>query len=743
MLQEGRRQAVRCIVRPVYTNRPHRVKTFLSPVLASWRDIAERSPVPLALTIGEGHEVLYANQAFRALRGAPPASLSGLAIYEGFPQSTRQRLIDLLNQVYRTGEPETILDLELPGIRQAPLFGTIAVSPVFDGPEQRRRHGLLVQIIDTTEHLRLQRQLEHQSEELRDVNQALIVSSLLVQTNAEEAEAVSGRLYELVQGLGVVVWEGDAKTFRYTFVSDAAEQLFGYPVSRWYREADLWSEMIDPSDRQFVMSRLRNCASEEVGGDLEYRIGTANGEVRWVRNLFHAVWPRGATLRLRGVLIDITEQKLAEVSLRQHLHTLEHTNLLKTELQRLLTDELRRPMPALVTSITHLRQAEHAEIGHRSPLTLVERQLKRQMRLLDNLRALEGITSTPPHRQRVPLNLADLVCQTCEEQRAEIESASLKFHAELPAEPLWIEGESAQLQQALKNVLHYGIRFTPPGERLTVALSGVADPQRALLTIQNSGSQISSERLARLLDRLTPGCHGNEWLQELGLDLILAKILVEAQSGEMQVATTPSGHGIEIDIRLPLCTTPTENLLTQDNMEAKAISLPRLRILVIEPDREAAETLQDLLELNGHEVELAFTSTAGLDTARRFYPEVILCGGGLVEPSGNKIAAEFRRHRATSSAHLIAMTHSGSDVRRQQACEAGFDLHLVKPIDLTEFAELLGPRISPTSGVRAAEVTELDPNHQAARAEQLAGIAATGVASALPAGSLPKTGKPA
>lgn len=719
------------------------MKTFLSPVLASWRDIAERSPLPLALTIGEGHEVLYANQAFKALGGAPPASPSGSAIYEGFPPSPRQQFLDLLNQVYRTGEPGMILDLELPGMRQAPLFGTIAVSPVFDGPEQRRRAGLLVQIIDTTEHLRLQRQLEHQSEELRGVNQALIVSSLLVQTSAEEAEAVSGRLYELVQGLGVVVWEGDAKSFRYTFVSDAAEQLFGYPVNRWYREPDLWSELIDPSDRQLVMSSLRNCASEEAGGDLEYRVRTVNGEVLWVRNLFHTVCPRGSTLRLRGVLVDITKQKLAEASLRQHLHTLEHTNPRQADLQRLLTDELRRPMPALVTGITHLRQAEHAGIDHRGPLTIIERQLKRQLRLLDNLRALEGIPSTPPQRQRAPLNLADLVYRTCQEQRAEIESASLILHVELPAEPLWIEGEVAQLQQALKNVLHYGIRFTPPGERLTVALSGGADPPRAILTIQCSGSESSAERLAGLLDRLAIERPCGEWVQELGLELILAKTFVEAQAGEMQITTTKAGQGIEIALRLPLCTAPTEILPRQESMEAKVISLPRLRILVIEPDREAAETLQDLLELNGHEVQLAFTSTMGLDTARRFYPEVILSGVGLVEPSGNKIATEFRRHRATSSAHLIAMTHSGSDEHRQQAREAGFDLHLVKPIDLTEFAELLGPQISPCSRIRAAEETKLKPDHQAAIAEQLADLAVTEDASACSAGPFPKTGNPA
>jgi signal transduction histidine kinase len=357
---------------------------------------------------------------------------------------------------------------------------------------------------------------------------------------------------------------------------------------------------------------------------------------------------------------------------------LEEANRRKDQFLSMLAHELRNPI-APIRNALYLLRARGLE-----PETLhwarevMERQTTLLTRMVDELldasRLMHGKITLHPTR----LDLAALVRQNVEDSRGVLESAGLRVQVETPDQPVWIKGDAVRLAQVLGNLLDNARKFTPGGE-VVVRLEQHAASSHAVLTVRDSGMGIERDLLPsvfeafaqadRSLDRKSGG---------LGLGLSVAQGLIRLHGGSIDVASEGAGQGTEVTIRLAL--EPEPHALTFRGPYDAALGRRR-RVLIIEDNRDSAESLRRLLQLSGNEVLIAHSGPDGLELARTRRPELILCDIGLPGMDGFALAHALRKLPETASARLVAITGYGREEDRKRALQAGFDLHLIKPVE--------------------------------------------------------------
>jgi signal transduction histidine kinase/CheY-like chemotaxis protein len=327
---------------------------------------------------------------------------------------------------------------------------------------------------------------------------------------------------------------------------------------------------------------------------------------------------------------------------------------------------------------------------------VIERQVNHQSRLLDDLLDLSRIGQGKIELQPGRLDLVRLTRDVVEDRRGVLEAAGLTLGLALPDRPVWVEGDATRLTQVVGNLLANAGKFTPRGGRVTVALSVAArskstrpslsvEHPAAILTVTDTGIGIEAELLPRVFDAfaqaprsMPPGQAG------LGLGLALVRGLVERHGGQVIAESDGPGLGACFTVALPLAGAPVPT--EPASPRAPVLGGP-LRILIIEDHPDAAETLRELLELFGCTVEVAHTGPEGIERAPHFRPEVVLCDLGLPLVDGYAVATALRALPEAAHARLIALSGHVEDQRA--AREAGFDLHLTKPIDFSELRQLL------------------------------------------------------
>ncbi|HEY7328599.1 MAG TPA: ATP-binding protein [Gemmataceae bacterium] len=285
------------------------------------------------------------------------------------------------------------------------------------------------------------------------------------------------------------------------------------------------------------------------------------------------------------------------------------------------------------------------------------------------------------------LDLARLVRVAAEDQRPAFEEASLDLAVDAPEVPLWVTGDPTRLTQVIDNLLHNARKFTQRGGRVEVRVR--ADPQdrQAVLTVRDTGIGIEPEMLPQLFetfaqaDRSLDSSEGG-----LGLGLSVVRGLVELHRGQVSATSGGRGQGAEFTVRIPA--EPEPAALTQ--MPTAAVhDRTHRRILLVEDNRDAADTLRMLLELYGYEVTVAYTGPDGVKAAEERQPNIVLCDIGLPGLDGYGVARKLRGNPATAKAHMIAVTGYGSEDDLSRSREAGFDRHMVKPVDPVDLKQAL------------------------------------------------------
>ncbi|MBI3944610.1 MAG: response regulator [Armatimonadetes bacterium] len=297
------------------------------------------------------------------------------------------------------------------------------------------------------------------------------------------------------------------------------------------------------------------------------------------------------------------------------------------------------------------------------------------MDLLDVARLTQGRLKL----QRERLDLARLARQSAEDHRHALELAGLSLHVQVPSTPVWMIGDATRVAQALGNVLANAGKFTPPGGRVAVGLKTDGSSQQAVLMVRDTGIGIEPEILPHIFEALTQADGSLDRSRGgLGLGLSVASGLVALHGGSIEAASEGAGRGATFAMRLPLA--PELPALAGTEVAAGPVGQHR-RVLVVEDNRDSAETLQMVLEVGGYEVTVAYSGPEGVAAARAVRPNIVLCDIGLPGMNGFGVAEALRGDPETAAACLIAVTGYGDEEYRQRALEAGFDAHMVKPVD--------------------------------------------------------------
>jgi two-component system, sensor histidine kinase len=364
----------------------------------------------------------------------------------------------------------------------------------------------------------------------------------------------------------------------------------------------------------------------------------------------------------------------------------------KNEFLAALGHELRNPLGVLSNAFDLLAPSETPE--SREIRDIIKRQINRMNRLSDDLLDIARLARGQIALQKEPCDFAAIVRDTVEDYRGMFDAGGLRLELVMPTQTALLAGDCTRLAQSVSNVLHNAHKFTEPGGTVTVRLELDRSQQRALLRVRDTGIGMDEETLAHVFE---PFSQASATLDQkrtgLGLGLALVRAFIESHGGEVSAASRGPGQGSEFTIRLPLDPTLAKTKPAAENADPSEITRS-YRILIIDDNRLGARALQMFLSKDGHQVEMAFTGPAGVEAARRFRPEVVLCDIALPGLDGFGVAQCLRQE--LEKLYLIAVSGYGRDEDQERAQQAGFDAYLTKPLDFRDLEKLLAEFIRKT-----------------------------------------------
>jgi signal transduction histidine kinase/CheY-like chemotaxis protein len=412
-----------------------------------------------------------------------------------------------------------------------------------------------------------------------------------------------------------------------------------------------------------------------------------HGQSRIILNNMIGVVTDGKLMRAWGTQRDVTEQRQLERELAERVAQLHLADRRKDEFLAMLAHELRNPLAPIRNAVHVLKLLGSAEPAVADARAMIDRQVAHMARLIDDLLDVSRIARGKILLRRERCDLTEIVRTTVEDYRGVLEATGLKLAVELPPEALAVQGDRTRLAQALGNLLQNANKFTDAGGQVWVRLAADRAAGWAAIRVRDTGIGMDVDILPRVFeafsqaDRSLVRSRGG-----LGLGLALVKGLVELHRGSVRAHSAGPGAGSEFTIQLPLAAGPPEPppLLPTSNQNT-----PR-RILLVEDNRDAAESMRALLTLSGHQVEVASNGLAALEAADSFKPEVVLCDIGLPGGiDGFEVAQSLRLDPAQRETVLIALTGFGQDDDQRRTREVGFDWYVVKPVNFEELQRAL------------------------------------------------------
>jgi signal transduction histidine kinase len=360
----------------------------------------------------------------------------------------------------------------------------------------------------------------------------------------------------------------------------------------------------------------------------------------------------------------------------------------KNEFLAMLAHELRTPLAPIRNAVQVMRLLGSQEPSLQQSRDMIDRQTCHMARLIDDLLDMSRISQGKILLRKQPLDLVQLVRKTAADHRTTLEKAGLTVEVELPEGGIPLNGDPTRLAQILGNIMHNAGKFTDAGGRVTLRLVREPDGRWARISVRDTGIGIDGEMLGRVFETFSQADRSLDRSRGgLGLGLSLVKGLVEQHGGTVEAKSEGLGKGTEIIIRLPLDEAPPPQEAPAPPRDAEGGSC---RVLVIEDHPDTAESMRVLLGLSGHEVKVTSNGPAGVEAARSFHPDIVLCDIGIPGGmDGYAVARTLRQDPELAPTYLIALTGYGQEEDRRRAREAGFDVHLTKPVDFDELQRLL------------------------------------------------------
>jgi signal transduction histidine kinase/DNA-binding response OmpR family regulator len=411
----------------------------------------------------------------------------------------------------------------------------------------------------------------------------------------------------------------------------------------------------------------------------------------------------------QSLQVEIAERRQAEARL-------EDASRRKDEFIAMLSHELRSPLAPIRNAVEVIRRLAPRDATLIWATDITDRQVRQLTRLVDELLDVARISQGKIVLQRSPVDLASLVAECIESQRPFIAARRQTLTQAFPAQPVWVQADAARLQQVITNLLSNAIKYTPDDGSLNVGL--MADDSEALISVRDNGMGIEPDLLPRVFDLFEQGHRTLDRSQGgLGIGLTLVQLLIKLHGGRVQALSGGPGQGAEFRVYLPVQQPAADaRRAAEASLAAPAV---RRRILVVDDIADVADTTAAMLGLSGHTVRTAHDGFEALAQAEEFVPEVILLDIGLPRMDGYEVARRLRQLPAMRDVMLVALTGYGQPADRQRGREAGFDEHLLKPVDpsvldalISRGREAVGTAVEPTEGSEA----QTDPRSASASA---------------------------
>ena len=509
-----------------------------------------------------------------------------------------------------------------------------------------------------------------------------ITARKLAEAQGRERDAVlqtlgdnlPGALYQISRGP-----RGGDK--RFTYVSAGIEALLGVTPEEVVVDPMNLYGLIFEEDLARVMEIEAQAERNLVPFDCVFRQRTRHGQMRWVHCKSAPRQLPDGSIAWDGIILDVTEQKRAEEALRE-------ADRRKDEFLAMLAHELRNPLAPIRNAVDFLELKSSGDADLRWAREIIDRRLAQLTRLVDDLLDVSRITRNKIALRSERVLLSTVLEQAIETSRPLIEAGAHLLQVSTPGRPLFVYGDRTRLSQVLSNLLNNAAKYTRPGGRIELTVEHAEG--LVAIRVRDNGVGLSPEMLTAVFDLFTQADTSLERSQGgLGIGLTVARRLAEMHGGAIDARSEGPGKGSEFSLILPLVS--AESLAADDNHELSQPARAHAckRILIVDDNRDSADTLASLLRAKGHDVRSAYSGDKGLEIAASHRPEVVLLDIGMPGMNGYDVARRLRDMEVTRRAIIVAMTGWGQPEDRRRSQEAGFDEHLVKPVDLRLIEPLL------------------------------------------------------
>ncbi|MFO0877464.1 MAG: PAS domain S-box protein [Gemmataceae bacterium] len=654
---DGQGQVVGCVLVFRDVTERRRAEAALRESEAHFRTMADNAPTMLWVTDSTG-SCVYLSKSWHAYTGRTPEQDLGF----GWLENIHPDDLPLTEETFRSANARRVpfsVDYRLRRQDGQYFWNVDAGQPRFD------EHGHFQGFVGT----------------VTDIHARRVAEAALRERTAQldlTLSATGVGMWLNTLPLGDLNW--DARTCELFFLPPGVKptiELF------WSR---LHADDHEPT-RKAVDAALKNGSVYAI----DHRVVNPHtGEIRWMRSTGQATYNEdGVAVRFYGINYDITERKLLEEELRRVAAELSEANSKKDEFLATLAHELRNPLAPIRTGLQVMKLTGASAGAIEQARSMMERQLEQMVRLVDDLMDVSRITRGKVELRKERVQVAAAVNSALEACRPLLEQMNHDLIITMPPDPITVDADLTRLAQVFANLLNNAAKYTDRGGRIHLTVERQAND--VVVSVRDTGIGIPSDKLISIFDMFSQVDRSLEKAQGgLGIGLTLVRRLVEMHGGTVEARSDGPGHGAEFVVRLP--TIEETVAAASDPPDDPAARKSSLRILVVDDNRDGADSLSMMLRILGNETHTAYDGQEGVEKAERVRPHVILFDIGLPRLNGYEACRHIRRQVWGKSIVLLALTGWGQDEDRRRSQEAGFDHHLVKPVDpemlLTLLAEL-------------------------------------------------------
>jgi PAS domain S-box-containing protein len=620
-----------------------------------FRALFENSAVGMCQSHPDTGKLLRVNRRFCEMTGYSKAELVGRAFFEITHPEHRDRHVQDFLRVGRGEIPEYRVEKPFRQKGGSVLWAEVTANLVRD-PQGRRVHTLLI---------------------VQDITKRRV---------AEDALQLAGQSLSLAQRAAQAgVWDWDIANDK-LYLSPEYRDLYGLPADAPVTY-DMWLNFIYDEDRERIASYGKTFFESGTDYRVEFRIKHPTRGVRWlagIGTLTRDANGRGG--RFTGINLDITDRKQAEEALNRLVDALREADRRKNDFIATLAHELRNPLAPIRSSVELFRFCTPGDRDWEWGRELIEQQVSHMVRLLDDLLDISRIARNKLQLKKEKIELARILETALQSTRSLLEERRHQVTVTMATEAVQLNADAVRLTQTFVNLINNAAKYTPPGGRIEITVEH--DGETAVVRVKDNGVGIAPEKLPLIFGMFYQADRSYEQVQGgLGIGLTLVKQLVEMHGGTIEARSSGLMEGSEFILRLPA------QIKQPGSLSAKATEytsvMPR-RILIVDDYPNAAESLARWLRRMGNEVEIALDGLQAVEAAERLRPEIVLLDIGLPKLNGYEVAKKIRSQSWGREMVLVALTGWGQEEDRHRTSVAGFDVHLVKPVDHVQLATVLG-----------------------------------------------------